>query len=97
MSKNIEDVSVEFEDSYLNIDEGDSYRIMYLHKGFAFVIMDEVEDGVSFIPLTDSHIDSLLNSVGCTYHPITSYYTKELLNRRIHGLDRQHELSRINF
>lgn len=92
-----EELSLMFEDSYLNITEGDSYRIMYLHKGFAFVVMDEHKDYISFIPLTDSHIESLLNSVGCVHHPITGAYTKELLNRRIHGLDRQHELSRIAF
>lgn len=89
------ELSILFADSWLHLDDGDSYQIIYLHKGFAFVIMDEQKELISFIPLKDEQIISLLNSVGCESYKVTSESTIKMLDETIIGLDRDSELKKL--
>jgi hypothetical protein len=54
------DRSYIFHNVYITLSDDELYQAMFYHKGFIFLIMDEENDLVSFIPVEDKEIKAIL-------------------------------------
>lgn len=89
---NSQNLSLIFDGAFLNLD-GETFQVMFLHKGFIFVDMGG--DNISFLPLDDSEVAQLLSGIGVDFENIKNQDIIDNLDEHLEGYVHEVELAKI--